>query len=67
VVNNLRNGLAERRPADWSNAPRDNGAHQYRRISGEFYTNLVPSFAQSRSPRKREIGPRRVLGTAQSD
>ncbi len=67
VFDNFSNCLAKRRPADWSNVRRDNCAHQHRRVSREFYANLMTSFAQSRSPSKREICPSRVLGTAQSD
>jgi hypothetical protein len=67
VFDNLRNCLTEWRPANRSNVRRDNRAHQYRRISGEFYTNLVTSFVQCCAPGKREIGSSRVLGAAESD
>ena len=67
MFDSFRNCLAERRPANRSHVRRDNRAHQYRRISGEFYTNLVTGFVQSCAPGKREIGARRIFGAAKSD
>jgi len=46
---------------------RDNRAHKHRRVSSQFYTNLVTSFMQSCAPGKREIGAGWIFGAAESD
>ena len=51
VFDSFRNCLAERRPANRRDVRRHHGAHQYCRISGEFYLkHFVTSFIQSCAP-----------------